>query len=394
MRGEADKRSTFNGNSALLEKRHEFDFSAMPELPDKPLNREPGLANLVSSFITYKEGYDRNHCLIPSIKADEHSVQVDGAVKNTLKLSVADLRNEFQQHSVVCALQCAGNRRHTMRTKLKEVSGLDWFDGAVMNCRWTGPRLRDILNRAELSLSDDEQKRAFSAFTCGEALCQEDTWYGASIELQRAMSNDAEVILALEMNDRPLSTEHGFPVRVITPGIAGARAVKWLDRITVQMTESYNHYQQRDYKVLPPEATDAEAAEKFWDLTPGVQAMPVNSVVATPENGSAVQRRADGTINASGYALPSGDDGPITKVEVSGDEGNTWKDADILHHDGESKWSWALWEANVKIEPGKDKAVYSRATDNAGNVQPDEPMWNLRGVCYNGFGEASGLTIN
>lgn len=366
----------------------------MPELRDKPLNREPETDELISSFITHKNGYDRNHCLFPSINADNHRVRIDGLVNNELELSVDQLRHDFDQHSVVCALQCAGNRRHTMRTKLKEVSGIDWFDAAVMNCKWTGPRLRDILNRAELALSDDEQKRAFAAFACGEALCQDDDWYGASVELQRAMSVDAEIILALQMNDEPLTMEHGYPVRVITPGIAGARAVKWLDKITVQMTESVNHYQQRDYKVLPPEATDADAAEKFWDLTPGVQAMPVNSVVAIPRNGSTVKRNADGMIKVSGYALPSGDDGPITKVEVSGDEGRTWKEADILHHDGESRWSWTLWEAKISVEPGNGRVIFSRATDKAGNVQPDEPMWNLRGVCYNGFGEASGLTVD
>lgn len=359
-----------------------------------PLNREPELGDLISSFLTKKQGYDRNHCVVPTIQADDHRVRIDGLVNNKVELSVLDLRNGFEQHSVICALQCAGNRRHTMRTKLKEVSGVDWYDGAVMNCKWTGPRLRDILHKAEVSLSDDEQKRAFAAFACRSSLCQDDTWYGASIDLTRAMSLDSEVILALQMNDEPLSANHGFPVRVIAPGIAGARAVKWLDRITVQMAESENHYQQRDYKVLPPDAVDAEAAEKYWDRTPGVQEMPVNSVIGVPKNGSSVKRSADGTIHVQGYALPSGDDGPITRVEVSGDGGKTWKDASNLRHDGESKWSWTLWEANVEVEPGNDKAVYSRATDKEGNVQPDEPMWNLRGVCYNGYGEASGLRID
>lgn len=366
----------------------------MPELPEKPLNREPEVEELISSFLTYKNGYDRNHCLIPSIQADEHYVRIDGAVNNPLNLSISDLQNDFKQHSVVCALQCAGNRRHTMRTKLKEVSGIDWFDGAVMNCKWTGPRLRDILDRAEVSLSHDEQKRAYTAFSCESVVCQEDTWYGASVELQRAMSPDAEIILALEMNDEPLSANHGYPVRVITPGVAGARAVKWLDRITVQTTESSNHYQQRDYKVLPPEVVDAETAEKFWDLTPGVQEMPVNSVVASPRNGSSVQQDPEGKIVVRGYALPSGDDGPIAKVEVSVDGGKSWEQTDLLHQSGESKWSWTLWEAKIKVEPGNDRTIYSRATDQAGNVQPEEPMWNLRGVCYNGYGEASGVQVN
>ena len=84
----------------------------MPELPEDPLNREPEIDQLISSFITYENGYDRNHCDIPEKSGSEHRVKVDGAVKEILQLSVSDLRNDFEQHSVTCALQCAGNRRH------------------------------------------------------------------------------------------------------------------------------------------------------------------------------------------------------------------------------------------------------------------------------------------
>ena len=48
-------------------------------------------------------------------------------------------------------------------------------------------------------------------------------------------------------------------------GVAGARSVKWLNKITVQEKDSQNFYQQHDYKILPPEATDKQQAEKFWD---------------------------------------------------------------------------------------------------------------------------------
>lgn len=118
-------------------------------------------------------------------------------MKNRLELSREQLQNDYVQHDVACALQCAGNRRHTMRTLLKEVDGLDWGDGAVMNCRWRGPRLRDVLNQAGLNVED--RNKAHVAFACSATQCQDDDWYGASIPLDRGMSDNGEVILALEV---------------------------------------------------------------------------------------------------------------------------------------------------------------------------------------------------
>lgn len=375
----------------------------MPDLDFEPLNREPPVPELVSSFITKKHGYDRNHGAIPDIDGEKHLVHVDGAVETTMELSILQLRDDFQQHTVVCALQCAGNRRHTMRTQIKEVEGIDWFDGAVMKWRWRGPRVRDILNKAKVVLPEKEQGHV--AFASYAVPVQEDDWYGGSISLERAMDLGADVILALDvgfecpsnarqllmlvlmqMNDKPLTAKHGYPVRVVTPGIAGARAVKWLDKITVQNAESSNYYQQHDYKILPQEATDKEKAGQFWDTTPALQDMPVNSVIADPQPGSTVSRSADGTITVQGYALPSGRGGPVVRVEVSTDCKH-WIDAELVSHVEDSKWSWKLWKAAVKIEAGQGKMVYSRATDKSGATQEKHSQWNLRGVGYNGYGD-------
>ena len=92
----------------------------MPELPEDPLNREPELQQLASCFLTpVGEAYDRNHCIHPELDGSAHHIRIDGAVNKPLELSRDDLRNDFEQHTVVCALQCAGNRRHTMRTKVR-----------------------------------------------------------------------------------------------------------------------------------------------------------------------------------------------------------------------------------------------------------------------------------
>jgi sulfite oxidase len=287
-----------------------------------------------------------------------------------------------------------------MRTKLKEVSGIDWFDGAVMNCKWRGPLLVDVLTRAGISVEEEKWKDAHVAFSCFQTETQEDSFYGASIPLTRAMERDNSVILALQMNDKPLPANHGAPVRVVTPGIAGARSVKWLDEISVQLCESQSHYQLHDYKVLPPEADSKEKASEYWDKVGALQDMPVNSVVGVPLSDSTVQRDGNGTIEVKGYALPSGSDGPIVRVEVSVDEGKSWTDAELVKtyegedaKDVELKWAWALWKAKVKVEKAKGVRIYSRATDKSGNTQERCPAWNFRGVAYNGYGEASGLEV-
>ena len=86
-----------------------------------------------------------------------------------------------------------------MRTLLKEVDGIDWGDGAVMNCRWRGPRLRDVLLRAGVKVNDGNLDRGHVAFACYHSEVQEDSWYGGSIELERGLSEGGEVILALEV---------------------------------------------------------------------------------------------------------------------------------------------------------------------------------------------------
>ncbi|KAI9740503.1 MAG: hypothetical protein M1834_005083 [Cirrosporium novae-zelandiae] len=279
-----------------------------------------------------------------------------------------------------------------MRTTLKEVSGIDWGDGAVMNCVWRGPKLRDVLTRAGVAMGG--AREAHVAFASFQIPCQEEGWYGGSITLEKAMRGDGDVILALEMNEHALSAAHGAPVRIIAPGIAGARSVKWLDQISVQLQESQNYYQIRDYKVLPPEATDAKTAEKFWKTTPALQEMPINSVIAYPAEDSKVKRDSKGAVQVGGYALPQGDQGPVTKVEISVDDGRTWQAAQLITEPRyQSKWCWVLWKATVKMSSGSSRRFLSRAIDAGGNVQTAHPKWNFRGVAYNGYGESKKITI-
>jgi sulfite oxidase len=71
--------------------------------------------------------------------------------------------------------------------------------------------------------------------------------------------------------------------------------------------------------------------------------LPINSCVATPSSDITVSLDAAGCIEVKGYAVPHGDQGPVIRVQVSGDEGRSWTDADIDDRGREaSKWSWVL----------------------------------------------------
>jgi len=104
-------------------------------------------------------------------------------------------------------------------------------------------------------------------------------------------------------------------------------------------------------------------------------ALPLNSVIA-------VATRTENTLYVKGYAIP-GSCGNVRAVEITIDAGKTWHSARILYQQG--KWSWTLWEAELG---GVERCgrVYCRAIDSEGNLQPQEGIWNLRGVAFNGWG--------
>lgn len=335
---------------------------------DSPWNAECTLDELLDYEVTpYSHLYARNHSKKPpTIAHSEYRLSISGLVDQELSLSLHDLK-AFPKVTMDVAMQCAGLRRDEMN-HIKDTEGVGWSSCAVSNCSYTGVLLSTVLESVTMATG-----ATFVLFEAHNVPCDEDDYYGSSIPISMIQTHDA--LLAYGLNGENLPDTHGGPCRVVIPGVYGARSVKWLDTIKFSTGESECFYQQRDYKVLPEHIVSREQAnrENAWkNISPMTEIIPE----------SVISRDREGTM-LRGYALSSS---RIKKVEVSFDDKATWVDAAITYQSGQ--WSWTLFEIEAPVK-AEGCAVYSRATDAKGQVQPEYTPWNLRGVGYNAYGKCN-----
>lgn len=341
---------------------------------DVPRNSEPPLEDLITSWLTPVDRfYVRSHAPVPELDADKFRLTVEGLVHEPLVLSLAELKDLFPAASAIATLTCAGNRR-SEHSLVKEVSGVPWREGAIGNARWGGVRLSDVLKKAGLK----ENARHVWFEGLDRVDHKEMTIpFGGSIPVEKAMADLESMpgaLLATQMNEKPLTGDHGFPLRTVVPGYIGARSVKWLGRIVVSDRPSPNHYVADAYKLV-----DEDAALEWAEAGP-IYRYPVNAVICTPRAGAKLQA---GRLMVQGYALPSGKSGTtISRVELSIDGGRTWERAQLAKES--SEFTWMLWQAEVAVN-NSTRELIVRATDSAGNTQPARLPWNLKGYLFNAW---------
>ncbi|KAF8941667.1 hypothetical protein BGZ58_000003 [Dissophora ornata] len=371
----------------------------------KPFNAEPHLPLLVNSGnITPTDVFfKRNHGPIPDIRLDDHRVYIgvqhslqgsqgQPAVVEWKVLNMSDIMNKWPKATITASLQCAGNRREGL-AQVKEVKGVIWKAGTISNAVWSGPRLCDIL-RSTASVPEDlhhEMIRNFHVSFEADDHVKEDACYGSSIPLRKAMDPLGDVILAYEMNGQPLTRDHGYPLRVIVPGYIGARSVKFLQKIVVQPQESSSFFQKLDYKILPP-WIDGSNVDSAWDTAAPLGEMNVQCVICTPMDKEVIMSSKPVTVK--GYAI-SGGGRAIYRVELSVDGGKTWVPVDKIEQIPDKVsgmyWAWALWEKKV-LKIHTTSQLVARAYDSSGNMQPEFPIWNYRGVMNNAWYRVSNVT--
>ncbi|TNM89033.1 hypothetical protein fugu_005287 [Takifugu bimaculatus] len=353
----------------------------------KPFNAEPPPEILSDSYITPSAiFFKRNHLPVPQVDPGSYRLYIEGLPGGVLTLSLEDLKTKFPKHTVTATLQCAGNRRSEMN-KVKQVKGLNWGIAAISNATWSGAKLRDVLLAA--GYGPDVAKWARHVQFEGLDKDVSGTTYGASIPLNKAVSEEGDVLLAYEMNGEDLPADHGFPVRVVVPGTVGARNVKWLGKVTVSAEESGSHWQQNDYKGFSP-GTDWDTVD--FKSAPAIQELPIQSAITVPADGGVVER-SSGEVTVKGYAW-SGGGREVVRVDVSLDGGKTWQVAQLKDGENEAPpppgraWAWKLWEVQAPLPPeAQELEIICKAVDDSYNMQPDSvpPIWNLRGVLSNAW---------
>lgn len=333
---------------------------------DPPIAREMPRSAL-HSWITPRECfYVFNHNPPPIIDMASWGLSVTGEVENPISLSWHEL-GKFEQVEIINTLECAGNGRAFFKPL---VDGAQWNCGAVSNAVFQGPRLRDVLRRARVRATGRHV-----AFWGMDGTSPGVLNFVRSIPMDKAL--DESTLLAMRMNHRTLSQEHGFPVRALVPGWIGAASVKRVTRIEVLKQEADGPYMQVHYRLPNPVKPGAS-----FPLT----GLPVKSLVGRPADGSVFPFSSQ-IIEGVAWAGESG----VAHLEVSCDAGKTWQRAVL--EPAKAKFAWRTWHYRwMPTEPGQF-TVLARATDSAGNVQPQATAWNPRGYLWNGI-DSIHVTIN
>ncbi len=351
----------------------------------KPFDVESPPAILADHFYTPNDYFFiRNHLPVPSLDPKTYNLEIMLPSGGSKKFTLEDLKSKFEHHSLTITLMCAGNRRGQMG-EYKKIFGATAGHTAISNAEWTGVWLRDVLHYC--GLNDDDPGVGHVQFEGWDADMAGDS-YGASIPIEKAMNNHGDVLLAFEMNGETLSRDHGFPIRVVVPGVVGARSVKWLKRIIASPEESESHWQKLDYKSSPP---SVEFDSFNFLEAPPIYESPVQSAICIPKDGATLNLEDIGDeLNIKGYAYSGGGNG-IIRVDVSVDGGKTWMTATLTKANQKPYrvWSWVLWEVDVPLpdERPSKLEILCKAVDSSHNVQPESiaSIWNVRGFLNNSW---------
>jgi DMSO/TMAO reductase YedYZ molybdopterin-dependent catalytic subunit len=329
---------------------------------DAPFNAETPEHGLRPAITPSRSVYIRSNFDIPRL-GDDHAIDVRGLVDRPLVVTARELR-AMPQHTLLATMECAGNDRLDMRPL---PTGEPWRHGALSTVSWTGVPLEALLARAGVTAGALEVE--VGGADGGPRDDSDGTVrFARSIPIVEARHGDT--LLALAMNDQPLTPEHGAPVRLVVPGWYGMTNVKWVAYIDVRATPFDGYFQRQRYVYEYPQ----NESERLGTVEP-VTRMRVKSAITWPSDGSSVPRE----FVVEGWAWSG--TAPVTRVELALDGGETWRDAKLASPS--SPHAWRAWRCAVSLPRGGRYTLRSRATDASGAIQPATVRWNRLGYGNN-----------
>jgi sulfite oxidase len=186
--------------------------------------------------------------------------------------------------------------------------------------------------------------------------------YAVSVPWRKVKAN--EVLLAWEMNGKPLPKIHGFPLRTVVFGYIGARSCKWLTRINVIQRPSLGPVQQKEYLYYNSQVGKHNAS---YSAGFSIQDMPVSSAIMSPLNMDQIIH--DGKIKMRGWAYSGGGHWPV-RIEASGDGGSVWYEVPYENMTEKYYYAWRLWEIDLPVDAEGWLELVVRCWDNSLNTQP------------------------
>jgi len=310
----------------------------------------------------------RNHTSTPLLDADSWRLRLfgpglDGAptAADPIEISYAQLR-QLPSKTITAYVECAGNGRSFYTTQQAQtVSGTAWRLGAVGLARWRGVRLSTVLRHAGLN------RNAVDIMPSG----LDPNYVTGGVDLgpvrrplpiRKALH---DVLLAYEMNDEPLPSDHGHPVRLVVPSWIGISSIKWLGQIEVADTPLFSPWNTQFYRLFGP---DYPADGQPFDRQVPKSAFELDWAAQLPSGQ---------TTRVTGRSWSP--NGPIRNVEVSTDGGRQWRRA---HPTGPTGGAWQRWEVNWRPETPGGYELLARATDVTGVTQPDVAPYNTLGYLF------------
>jgi DMSO/TMAO reductase YedYZ molybdopterin-dependent catalytic subunit len=338
--------------------------AALRMINPAPFNAEAPPEALAGEITPTELHYVRSNFAVPT---HDGTLEVGGAVENPTTVTLHDLRAMPAVERAV-TLECAGNGRLEMRPL---PTGEPWGDFAVSTARWRGALLHEVLERAQPKAEGVEVRfegADHGAYHLQPALAEtnkDDLAFVRSLHLALATDPAAEILIAYEMNGEPLNSDHGAPFRLIVPHWYAVASVKWLKRIDVLTEPFAGEFQTGHYIYEWPDRPHEP-----------VTLMRVRARITDPAPGT--------TITAGRYTVRGkawSGTGPVTQVDLSFTGDGDWHAATVEPPNGPYHWQdWSFdWEAT---DVGRH-SLRARATDAAGNVQPDVPPWNRLGYGNN-----------